>query len=569
MDIWLLTFEVVLGTLVATSLWAALLGKTRKGWLYWLLLTPWLFWVIGTSAGTAVLSYVWSQWGIAPSYMAHAATLVVLLTVGSLTVVIAGNRRRDGRLAAGSWPALRLFLAWIAVIALQAVTVWRVDAGVRREMDQAREQINRQYAVLLKPVDSNQSNAADLYAAAFAQIKVELAAADAAEEQRFYDELTKLSGAAANATNPRDELGGGVPEPSTKPSELISLGDADSPRIPPLVKSLESAIHKLQEASVRPVCRADQSQEPPDLTRAFPSLKNYRTAALLLRCHSVIEARAQHFDSAIHDVEAMHRMGRHVQQTTVGLVPFLVGVGIDALADETLAEVLPYAKSPVTLPTAAQVPEQMLETEMRTALAGEYAFETRALLDICEGKAVSDASVPISKRGAMAYRILYLHADLTVIGQGRDATMARLGGQPIPAGAEWMARGRRPPGGLLSQILTSSLWGVIDKVHPRKQAQTRAAATAVALTNYRNDTGHYPASLQELVPQYLPSVPADPFGAKPMRYLLNDGQVTIYSVGDDRVDDGGQLERKEDDPYKKTLDVGLVLRKPVTPANPF
>ena len=97
---------------------------------------------------------------------------------------------------------------------------------------------------------------------------------------------------------------------------------------------------------------------------------------------------------------------------------------------------------------------------------------------------------------------------------------------------------------------------------------SRAAEVAVALTNYRVEAGHYPDSLDELVPKYLPSVPADPFDGKPMRYVLNDGQATIYSVGDDRVDDRGQLEREHDKPYRITLDVGLILKKPVTPANP-
>jgi hypothetical protein len=51
-----------------------------------------------------------------------------------------------------------------------------------------------------------------------------------------------------------------------------------------------------------------------------------------------------------------------------------------------------------------------------------------------------------------------------------------------------------------------------------------------------------------------------------MRYLLKDGQATIYSVGQDRMDDGGQLERQDDEPRTKTLDVGLVLKAPVTTA---
>lgn len=561
MGIWALTLVWVLATLAWTALCAAWLGKTKKVWLYWLLLTPWLLWLIGASTGLAVLSYLMSQKNIAPSYMPHAVTFAVLLAVGSLTIVIAGNRRRDGRLAAGSWPALRLFLAWIGLCALHMAVIWYLDTGVRSEMDQAREQINGQYAALLEPVPEPQSNAADLYAEAFAQISSELVAADAAEEQRFYDELAKRDEAAAATENPDTEMDD-EPAPATKPSELISLGNVDDPRIAPLVKSLEPAIQKLREASLRPVCRSDQNQEPPDIGRALPSLANYRTAAQLLRCHAAIEARANRFSSAMEDVDALHRMGRHVQQTTVGLVPFLVGVGIDTLADQALAEILPYANASVSLP-AADLSHQVLNTEVRAALMGEHAFEVRTVLDFCDGRLLSSTGISIPQRAAMTampYRILYLRADLTAFRQMHEALIARLDGVPVPQEAAWTARGGTPPGGLLSHLLIPSLNNILNKTCPNKQALTRAAVVAAALTNYRIDTGHYPASLDELVPKYLPAVPTDPLDGKPILYLLRDKQATIYSVGDDRIDDGGRLDRKDDQPHIKTLDIGMLLK---------
>jgi hypothetical protein len=44
------------------------------------------------------------------------------------------------------------------------------------------------------------------------------------------------------------------------------------------------------------------------------------------------------------------------------------------------------------------------------------------------------------------------------------------------------------------------------------------------------------------VPAYLPAVPKDPFaaGGKPLRYSASDPAVpSVYSVGEDGVDDGG------------------------------
>lgn len=568
MGIWVLTLVWAMGALAWTTLCAAFLGKTGRGWLYWLLLTPWLLWTMGASIWLAVMSYSLFERGIRPSYMPHAVTFAFLVIVGSLVVVIAGNLRRDGRLAAGSWPVLRLFLIWIGVSAAQLAVLWYLDAGVRREMDQVREQINRQYAALLRPVQSPESNAADSYAEAFSAIKAELDAADAAEEQRSYAELAKRNEAAANAVDAGKEIDYQFGPAIKKPSELIAEGDINDPPVFSLIKSLEPAIHQLRVASLRPMCRSDRNQEPPDINRALPSLQNYRTAAQLLRCHALVETEAHQFPSAIEDVETMHRMARHVQQTAVGLVPFLVAVGTDALADQALAEILPYANTTVSLPAAATVSDEMLDAELRAALVGEYAFEVRAVLDFCDGLVTSSAGVPIPRRAAMGYGILYLHADLTAFRQMHEATVARLDRAPVPQQVNWALHGGPPTGGPLSQILTTSLGRLLDKPYPNKQAHTRAATVAVAATNYRIDTGHYPSSLEELVPKYLPAIPADPFDGKPMRYLLKDGQVTIYSVGDDRVDDGGQLEHKEDEPRSKTLDVGLELKAPASSAPP-
>jgi hypothetical protein len=44
------------------------------------------------------------------------------------------------------------------------------------------------------------------------------------------------------------------------------------------------------------------------------------------------------------------------------------------------------------------------------------------------------------------------------------------------------------------------------------------AETAVALRRYRLDRGSYPDALSQLVPQYLPWVPLDPFTGRPLEY---------------------------------------------------
>jgi len=66
---------------------------------------------------------------------------------------------------------------------------------------------------------------------------------------------------------------------------------------------------------------------------------------------------------------------------------------------------------------------------------------------------------------------------------------------------------------------------------------------AIALELYRRRHSAYPSSLDSLVPQYLPEVPADRITGEPVKYKLVDGKPLIYSVGADQDDDGGKPPR--------------------------
>ncbi len=69
--------------------------------------------------------------------------------------------------------------------------------------------------------------------------------------------------------------------------------------------------------------------------------------------------------------------------------------------------------------------------------------------------------------------------------------------------------------------------------------QRDAVQVGIALELFRRKTGHYPATLAELSPLYLPSVPLDPCDGQPMRYAVRDGKPVVYSIGVDLNDDGG------------------------------
>jgi hypothetical protein len=75
----------------------------------------------------------------------------------------------------------------------------------------------------------------------------------------------------------------------------------------------------------------------------------------------------------------------------------------------------------------------------------------------------------------------------------------------------------------------------------RDEAKFRCAVVAVAAEQYRRAKGHWPAALDELVPQYLTAVPRDPFDRQPLKLARWADGIVIYSVGTDGKDDGGDL----------------------------
>jgi hypothetical protein len=71
-------------------------------------------------------------------------------------------------------------------------------------------------------------------------------------------------------------------------------------------------------------------------------------------------------------------------------------------------------------------------------------------------------------------------------------------------------------------------------------AQLLLSECALGIERYRlANHDQLPATLQDLVPAYLPAVPVDPFDGKPLRYNRLPKGYLIYSVGKDCVDNGG------------------------------
>ena len=72
------------------------------------------------------------------------------------------------------------------------------------------------------------------------------------------------------------------------------------------------------------------------------------------------------------------------------------------------------------------------------------------------------------------------------------------------------------------------------------QTQQQMVVTALAVHRYRLRFAKAPPDLNALVPEYLRVLPRDWMDGKTLRYrVLPEGGFTLYSVGEDGKDDGG------------------------------
>ena len=106
-------------------------------------------------------------------------------------------------------------------------------------------------------------------------------------------------------------------------------------------------------------------------------------------------------------------------------------------------------------------------------------------------------------------------------------------------------------------------------------ASVRVAAALVALERHRRANDELPAALSDLVPQYLSTVPIDPFSGAPLRFDADAASYRIYSLGPDRKDGGAAvLEFAVKREFNQTIrvtdgvDIGAVIPIGREPLNP-
>ncbi len=104
----------------------------------------------------------------------------------------------------------------------------------------------------------------------------------------------------------------------------------------------------------------------------------------------------------------------------------------------------------------------------------------------------------------------------------------------------------------------------------RERTRQSQLVVALAAQLYFRDNGHFPNASAEFLDGYLSKWPIDPYTRNdtPMHYRFDaeTGEATVWSVGPNGINDGGNVEALWNDAH---FDFGVTIRAPISSDSPM
>jgi hypothetical protein len=307
------------------------------------------------------------------------------------------------------------------------------------------------------------------------------------------------------------------------------------------LQRMEPYLRRYERLVQRPsVVSAERSADTP-----FPELAGMRQIARAEAYLMREELRQKRYRAAIARAD---RLSRLAEQARNGgpLIHYLVGTAIHAIALQPIREELPRIQDRAALEALLKLARdyEKRRVPLWKCMQEEYYFGLSVHRDIAEGRtdysklASNDAQTGKRTRASslLAGRLMVK----TALPEYHRLMQRMVEELKLPFGerpqrtAEDIERETRHP---LNQILLPVFAQASDK-EASEVAIMRLVGCTAAIRLHKQRTGKYPASLEAL---QLGEMIIDPFSGKPFVYTTDPRfGFLLYSVSENRVDDGGQ-----------------------------
>lgn len=337
-------------------------------------------------------------------------------------------------------------------------------------------------------------------------------------------------------------------EPPPPPQEWPQIADVETYLAP-----LERAIATFHE-----VARTDATARfPADFSAGQYTLlsntQSVRSGARVLSLQFHVHLHRGEMKGAVECVLAQLALAKVLDQEPM-LISQLVRLAVTAIAQENARLLLQQpGVSDADLLRVQQVLRGIdFKAGLKRALAGERAIGYMACIDAF---GAASASAPLSpaeaqekaarqpQRSDDAAKILEHNlriaeaADQSLLAGLREA-------EAIEAELHLLKAGFLSRMSYMMTLMFTPTYRMSVTAFARTAARRDCTDTAIAAELYRRKNGHWPTTLEQLVPEFLPSVPRDSFTDQPLKVVSTDAELKIYSVGKDGQDDGGKFSDK-------------------------
>jgi type II secretory pathway pseudopilin PulG len=298
----------------------------------------------------------------------------------------------------------------------------------------------------------------------------------------------------------------------------------------------------------------------PAIMILLPQLNWLRQLANTMAAATFVAHQRDQDDLAVETLRDMHHFADSVQQYGPFLVACLVASGIDDLCSRAAIDLARDMRisdgsvSSTTQPIGASrrqvmdlIADLSDESEMNHAFSRATWGERMMAIDP-GSRGLLGIPIPVTKVLGPAFDLdaaqMVRYDTQIAVAVSQPNYPAAKAAMPAPLKVIKNSKFIAAAPHLFASLLAPSYQNIVRERY-RKLTDRRSAVIALALRLYRFDhNGHWPDSLDALIPQYLPAIPIDPFSPTAVSFRYKPpaaGAVPIiYSVGENGVDDGGR-----------------------------
>jgi len=528
--------------------------------------------------------------------------IVVVPTLCIFSVSALGEEPTQKKNASNKFRGRRNLLAQSLVFS--EVFTWITDVKTQEGLPDYPAAINRHFG---KAVSSDKNGAVALYEAF----------GPAPEGARLSDKFFELleMPVPPDAGKYFQHFGAGLPvEKRRKLNDRYSeswrqpWAEKDFPEVAQWLRDNEKAVETIVKGAMLPeyysplVPPVDAEGHPGGLiTTLLPGIQKSRSIARYLVSRAMLNIEKGNVEYAWRDLIACHRVGRMIGRGPT-LIEYLVGAAITQIATHgqivfldrvqpAVAQLAQYRKDLSNLRPVKSAVEQVVFTERMMYLdsvvqiacecidfndlvaspaSGFEGFATQ--LDMLtvdwtidwnivmrEGNRIYDrfdAAMKLKSYQARRTAMTKIEDELKLVRANVSAKGFLLAAVTEESTSEAIGK---LVGNVLAASMVPSLSGV-NRAYNRSVQTHENLLLAFALADWKEQHGSYPATLNDLVPDFVSKLPTDAFSETPLTYRREGNGFIFYSVGVNEIDDNGRSY--DDEPKGDDLFIRLPLPEP-------